>query len=787
MKALRHLLACVLLLLLLAPGRAQLSGDAPQLIITNEPSVNTDQLEFSPAFYRDGIVYLSTRSGSFRFKVTDELIDENIMTLYRSRRGTDGALQAGEPFATDLLVRAHEGPLTFDRTAETMYYTRNADKGKTTTAPDGLRKLQIYEAKLTGGKWREGVRLPFNDYGFNTLHPSINADGDKLYFASDRPGGQGGMDIWVVKKIGEDWGEPLNLGAQVNGPENEVFPFIHPDGTLYLASDRADGRGKLDLYRASKDKKANWQRPRNLGAGFNTAADDFGLVLDVSGINGYFSSNRPGGSGGDDIYRFYQNNDTAPADADRRSATVRVWNADGQPVEAATVSALDLDRIILPGSDGEDPLVLDPRGDRFETLTAGSTTVNAKTDPAGLSRLDLRDGRYLLTVAGPGYQTQQLILQPDNDWDNVRVVLGRADGCVTLTGKVLSPAGPYAKAQIYITDSEQLKETVVYSDADGNYTSCLPCGKTYSVFATDRGITSPTAVVATDCQRTEPLQLQLRLSGQPRVLAVDDVVGLNKVYYNFNDAALRPDAYPELNKLVRLLTQYPDMRIELASHTDARGSAAYNLQLSQRRSNSVLDYLLAQGIAVGRVDPVGYGETRILNACTDGVRCGEAQHQENRRTEFRVLAVDGALSDRTTNYPVPGTTMRNPSVPVPTERLAMPTTDNDGRAVLVTQRDAGLPADRIIENPDPVSPAERVDYPGSTGRYTLVAGTFSVAKNAEKRARQLRDAGYGNVRIVDAGVGLRAVEVARFDTETAAESLRITLQRELGLRAYVRD
>ena len=767
---------------------AQRGGAGELLLINNETAVNTDALEFSPAFYKDGIVYLSTRAGSFRFKVTDELIDENIMTLFRSRRGKDGGLTKGEPFATDLLIRAHQGPLTFDRTGTTLFYTRNAEKGKSTTAEDGLRKLQIYEARLEGGAWKEGTRLPFNDYGFNTLHPTINADGDKLYFVSDRPGGEGGMDIWVVKRIGEDWGEPLNLGPSVNTVNNDVFPFIHADGSLYFASDRIDGLGGLDLYQSTKDAKDHWKRPRHLGEGYNTPSDDFGLVLDRDGRNGYFSSNRPGGSGHDDIYRFSRGKRPALAGLDDRLARISVWNADGQKLSAASVTGMNLDQIVLPAADGDAATVLEMRGDRFETLTAGTEKTTVRTDGEGRAQLRLRDGRYLLTVTRAGYRTQQLIIRPQTDWDNVRVVLETAQDCVTLAGRVLTPNGPQATAQVYLVDSETLTEEVLYAGADGSYDYCLPCGKTFTVYAADKGVHSPAATVAANCDAGSGLQLNLRLPSQPVPFRTDDVVTLSNIYFNFDDAALRPDAYGDLDAVVELLRRFPDMRIELASHTDARGGADYNLRLSQRRSNSVLDYLLAKGIAVGRVNPVGYGETRLRNHCADGVRCSEADHQENRRTEFRVLAVDGALSDRT-NYPTPGRTVRKrptvPAAPAPAEREGLSVDESPGRAVLVagSERNPDFSDRRVIENPDPVDD----EAPSMAGRYAVIAGTFSVAHNAEKRLRQVREAGYPAARIVPAVSGLRAIEVARFADEADAQALETELENRLGIRAAVRD
>ena len=118
------------------------------------------------------------------------------------------------------------------------------------------------------------------------------------------------------------------------------------------------------------------------------------------------------------------------------------------------------------------------------------------------------------------------------------------------------------------------------------------------------------------------------------------VIRLAKIYYNFNDASIRPDAVDELDALAAILNKYQNIQIELASHTDSRGTTDYNNQLSQRRADKVVAYLVEQGIDPSRLSPVGYGESQLLNQCTDGVTCSETEHQYNRRTEVRVLGAE---------------------------------------------------------------------------------------------------------------------------------------------------
>ena len=206
------------------------------IFVNNEVSINSDQLEFSPAFLEDGILFISTNPVNKRFKVKDTRIDENIMSIFRSTRDEEGKLQAPVPFAIELLSTVHEGPLTFDRTAENMYFTRNNLKGKKQIkGKDGIVKLQIYSAQRMDNVWKNVEKLSFNDRNSNAAHPSISVENNELYFASDRPGGQGGMDLYVSIKSGDTWGEPINLGPKVNTEGEEVFPFIHADGTLYLS------------------------------------------------------------------------------------------------------------------------------------------------------------------------------------------------------------------------------------------------------------------------------------------------------------------------------------------------------------------------------------------------------------------------------------------------------------------------------------------------------------------------------------------------------------------------
>ncbi len=229
--------------------RAQTDAVPVTVEVKNESAINTPGLEFSPTFYEDGIVFISTNNAGLK-KLTDQN-KQNYTSILRAKRSTDGALGAAQPFAKEISTQYNEGPVCFDRTAETVYFSRNIIvNGKEKLSKDGNLMMRIYYSKKEGGTWGEPMPVfQVNDEGYADCHPAISIDGDKLFFSSNRTGGQGGMDIYVSYRVGESWSEPVNLGAGVNSSGNEAFPFIHADNSLFYASTGlTGGQGGFDLY-----------------------------------------------------------------------------------------------------------------------------------------------------------------------------------------------------------------------------------------------------------------------------------------------------------------------------------------------------------------------------------------------------------------------------------------------------------------------------------------------------------------------------------------------------------
>ncbi len=205
--------------------------------------------------------------------------------------------------------RYHIGPSCFNRAEDTLYVTVNEQQRpelvRRKGPVQGRRRLMLYYSVKKDNVWSPLEILPgLNMDGFSTSHPALSADGGVLYFVSDRPGGYGQADIWYSEKQADStWGKPVNCGARLNTVAAETFPTVNEDGALYFSSQGHPGMGGYDIFRATGSRD-NWETLVNLKSPFNTGADDMGLILKPNGYEGYFSSNRPGGQGSDDVYHF---------------------------------------------------------------------------------------------------------------------------------------------------------------------------------------------------------------------------------------------------------------------------------------------------------------------------------------------------------------------------------------------------------------------------------------------------------------------------------------------------
>lgn len=254
----------------------------------------TDQFdEFAPAYYRQGLVFTTNRRRNFVIsRMTEE--GENLFNIYYAVRQDTNKWRNPHLLDKSLRSKYHDGPVSFSPDGSRIFFTRNIHS----EGSDAFN-LGIFMAEYSGGNWVNITPFPYNSNNFNVIHPGISADGTTLYFASDMPGGYGGMDIYYSTFQNQVWSSPVNLGEVINSSNDEVFPYMHPGGRLYFSSGN-ETNGRLDLFYSSR-RNNNWQSPVRLPEPFNSEADDFGFIADRDIITGYFSSNR---DGTDNIYTF---------------------------------------------------------------------------------------------------------------------------------------------------------------------------------------------------------------------------------------------------------------------------------------------------------------------------------------------------------------------------------------------------------------------------------------------------------------------------------------------------
>jgi tetratricopeptide (TPR) repeat protein len=264
-------------------------------------SFNSPQNDLCAVKFHESVVFTSSRRKTAWIRREQGWTDAPYMSLYVAGKDAAGADLPPQIFMNDLNSKFHDGPASFTKDFNTVFFTRN-NFTKEERAADGTFKLKIMEANLDQNGFSMVKLMPFGNKEFNFAHPSISPDGYTLYFCSDIEGGKGGMDIWVTRKDSSGtWGTPVNLGEKVNTAGSEVFPFIAANGAFYFSSDGHDGMGGLDIYEA-KMKDGMPLKIYNMGEPVNSSKDDFGMYLSDDNKTGFISSNRKAGGLDDDIY-----------------------------------------------------------------------------------------------------------------------------------------------------------------------------------------------------------------------------------------------------------------------------------------------------------------------------------------------------------------------------------------------------------------------------------------------------------------------------------------------------
>ena len=295
-------------------------------------AINTEHAEFCPVYYKNEVLFLSNRKNP----------KSGYLDLYTASPDDNGLLTKSLEFDNQIKTQYNEGPLVFYDSNSKVIFSQNYYSDKLSKKQVNEISLQLFMADVNdNGKWTNIQLLPFANNNFSYTQPSVSTDAQTLYFSSNVEGGFGGTDLYKSEFRNGEWGIPVNLGKTINTSGNEMFPFIYNDSVLFFSSNGHGGLGGLDIVKINLTKQSKIEP---IGYPINSRADDFGVIIDQDGLEGYLASNRSGGSGGDDIYGF---------NIIRKAITVKIIEEDSKnPVSGVGIYTTDDEQIGLTDEDG---------------------------------------------------------------------------------------------------------------------------------------------------------------------------------------------------------------------------------------------------------------------------------------------------------------------------------------------------------------------------------------------------------------------------------------------------
>ncbi len=588
-------------------------NSTPDRFSVKRVSVNTSLDDMAATWDGpDRVVFSSTRDSSIGVQWRAAWNNHPFLDLYTAERQADGDLVQARSVQGNVNSRLHDGPAVVAPDGSLWYTRTNSAKSK-----NGVHRLCILHAQRDGDGWKGGDPFLYNNPECSVGHPAISADGRWFLFISDMPGGYGGTDIYICENRGGQWGEPRNLGPGVNTARNELFPFLAADGVLYFSSAGPPGLGGLDVFASRAGDRGEFNFAVNLGAPVNSPADDFAFVIEPAGNTGYFTSDRAGGPGGDDLFAFTMNHPleqrflctgTVIDDDNARpvgQVAVDLLNAEGAVVESTVSDSLG--RYSFPVEEGKEYAVRARMAGHYDGL------VHLGTEHIKRTQIVARDV-HLIPDAGI--------------W--LRGVVRYKDQPGFVEG-----------VKVSVVNLTSFFSEVHTSDVGGDFIFRMQANEQFEVLLEKPDFFTISAPVSTLGMKRGVMEL-----GEVAELALEPVqVGryqpLKYVKWAEASGTLPPTAKAELDLLADRVQVNPALKFEVAVHADTREATDAALQLTQARATAIADYLRTKGIRGDQLAVKAYGTTKPLLPCGPGVECTPAQHQENERVEYAVTAVTG--------------------------------------------------------------------------------------------------------------------------------------------------
>ncbi len=591
-----------------------------------------DGEDFAAFPYKKGILFASNQYGHGFANREYDRTNQNFtdISFYDPTASKEKAKIYQKPFWIDFLFKnqwreikrtdSHDGPISFNPDYTMSFITTNEQEVDLDNRIK-FSKLKLRVFTFDNEQWNE-INFPFNSKMYSNGHATMDSLGN-IYFASNRPGSAikkfiyddslkvidtvFSTDIYKTSYVDGEWSTPVNLGELINTNKDEVFPFISSKGILYFSSNGWPGMGGLDIFSSDMSNT----EPEHIGNPLNSNADDFAYYVNEFTGKGYISSNREAWV--DQIYSF-----TKPVFKAELVAVLK--SCKGTPLKNKTVQIVDLTKniasAIKTNAQGktEDPYILEKN--RKYIIYYPGDDIN-KADTALFTATV--DGEFEVNLTTYFKTNVTKLIAKDESGlplENVMMNLYKHDG--STINYLTTSNGAYSWKNEGTARIDSVKMNLInYDDAK----------------------TSIPMKFEGNCLDTVAIPLIMKMKQG------EEFIRLEMVLYNFDKFSLRPEGEMELDKLVKYMKEHPELKVELSSHTDSRGSIAYNDKLSNNRSSSCVDYIISKGISSKMISAKGYGESMLLNQCKDGVQCSIEEHQVNRRTELKLLSPSNQMLD----------------------------------------------------------------------------------------------------------------------------------------------
>ena len=589
---------------------------------------NGPGMDFSPFPYRNGIVFVSSRSK----KGNEQTGEQTFLNLFFTAEAEDGGFSVPEALEAKTISSYHEGPLVFFAEGTKKIFTRNTFIRKSRVKDGSVNPLELAASEMTAsGEWSEPVALPLVGPGYSVAHPAVTSDGKTLYFSSDMPGTVGQSDIFVSKLENGAWATPRNLGRAINTEGQEMFPYIYKDSLLFFASNGRGGLGGLDIFYC--DLKSKDVRINTFSGPVNSSSDDFGIFVEEEGASGFFSSNRTGGAGKDDIYYFEEI----------------------QPfVEIQLYDSVT--RHFVP--------------DATISVTGQNRSRQVKSDFSGKVEFRVRPvSATQVLISATGYESSSVELVPEllqQEHNRVAILLKPTEATSRHLAAGIRQHHRSGVTNVITFSSSPLDVDVQTeapqpaADQGGVPDSlALPPVKVIAVevingvpalmFVRNDSIHQVTEVSATTLESSH-LGLSIEIPQGARRHDYEEIIRkqvemqgysisrfllIRSFFFDSGKTWVRNDASAQLDKIIEVMVVHPEVHLQMTFHSDSRGTDAFNLDLSKARAEEVIQYLERAGIKRTRIFSRFVGESQPLNDCGDLSDCDELLHQINRTAEFK--------------------------------------------------------------------------------------------------------------------------------------------------------